>query len=300
MTTAVESVSSAVRRYVATVSDGAGPVPEVFDALGIYAVGGLEPGETVQRVACLRNPGPFGTSTAALAVLTDRALLIAQEGAPGQRLSLSDLDVRGVDVDHGPALDLFHAGTLQRISAAPVEGWDPALVRSELQHLVTSLRQAADAAKTPAPAAQSQAIPAQATPSQPIPSPAAAQEPATQAAPPSAPSYAAAVPSGAHAPSGEGYGKAKFVGDSAPVGGIPLSRLFNSICYIIAGIALVVMSQLAGFPGGGSMALAIVIGLGAVAYGAKIMMTRTSYWVSSWVYLLAFGAVAAMFGLLAK
>lgn len=304
MTTAVESVSSAVRRYVATVSDGAGPVPKVFDALGVYAVGGLEPGETVQRVACLRNPGPSGTGTATLALLTDRALLIAQEGAPGQRLPLSDLDVRGVDVDQGPALDLFHAGTLQRIAAAPVEGWNPALVRSELQDLVTSMRQAADAAKSPAPAGQSQAIPAQATPSQPIPLPAPAQEPATQAAPPPAPapipSYAAAVPSGAHAASGEGYGKAKFVGDAAPVGGIPLSRLFNSICYIIAGIALVVMSQLAGFPGGGSMALAIVIGLGAVAYGAKIMMTRTSYWVSSWVYLLAFGAVAAMFGLLAK
>lgn len=84
------------------------------------------------------------------------------------------------------------------------------------------------------------------------------------------------------------------------VGGIPLPRFFNSICYIIAGGALVVMSQLAGFPGDGSTALAIVIGLGAVAYGAKIMMTRTSYWVGSWVYLLAFGSVAAMFGLLAK
>jgi hypothetical protein len=279
MTTAVESVSSAVRRYVAAVSGGAGAVPEVFDALANYVVGGLQPDETVLRVACLRNLRPDGTTTAALAVLTDRALLLAEEGVPGQRLPVADLDVMGMDTDHGPALDLVHAGTLQRIVAAPVDGWDPALVRAELQELVAAMTDAPDAVQAALPPAQ--------------PEPAASPLPA-------APPAAEPVPSGAHAASDAEYGKARFVGDAAPVGGIPLSRLFNAICYIIAGIALVVMSQLAGFPGGGSMALAIVIGLAAIAYGAKIMLTRTSYWVSSWVYLLAFGSVAAMFGFLAK
>lgn len=46
------------------------------------------------------------------------------------------------------------------------------------------------------------------------------------------------------------------------------SRLFNLACYVIAGTALVVMSQLAGFPDRGSMALAIVFGLAAIADGA--------------------------------
>jgi hypothetical protein len=279
MTTAVESVSSAVRRYVATVSRGTAPVPDVFEALADYVVGGLQPDENVLRVVCLRNPRPDGTTTAALAVLTDRALLLAEEGAPGQRLPVADLDVMGMDTDHGPALDLFHAGTLQRIVAAPVDGWDPALVRAELQELVTAM--------TTAP----HAVAAATTPAE--PEPAASPLPiATAAAQP--------VPSGAHVAPDAGYGKARFVGDAAPVGGIPLSRLFNAICYIIAGIALVVMSQLAGFPGGGSMALAIVAGLGAIAYGAKIMMTRTSYWVTSWVYVLAIGSVVAMFSFLAK
>lgn len=108
----------------------------------------------------------------------------------------------------------------------------------------------------------------------------------------------APVPSGATA--APGYGKAKFVGDAAPVGGIPLSRILNSLCYVIAGIALLVMSGQPGFPGGGSMAVAILLGIGAILYGGKILLTRTSYWVSSWVYILAIGAVAAMFGLLSS
>ena len=62
-------------------------------------------------------------------------------------------------------------------------------------------------------------------------------------------------------------------GDAAPVAGIPLCRLFNSGCYVIAGIALLVMSRLAGFPGGRSMALAIVIGLGATAPASRHCVT---------------------------
>ena len=287
MTTAVESVSSAVRGYVIAVSGGAGAVPGVFEALAQYAVGGLERGETVLRVACLRNPHANGTTTAAgLAVLTDRAVLLAEEGVPGQRIPLSDInDVRGIDVDHGgeryPALDVFSAGGHHRVVAAPVYGWTYELARTELQAFTTTLSRAADRVRVEMrPPVDQQTASALPIPDY-HPSP---------AAPP--------TPSGAT--SAEEYGKARFVGDAAPIGGIPLSRLFNSICYVIAGIALLVMSQLPDFPSGGSMALAVVIGLGSIAYGAKIALTRTSYWVSSWVYLLAFGSVAAMFGLLAK
>ena len=77
MTTAVEDLSSAVRRYVASVSGGAGAVPEVFEALAQYVVGGLRPDETVVRVVCLRNARPGAAPTAVLAVLTDQALLLA-------------------------------------------------------------------------------------------------------------------------------------------------------------------------------------------------------------------------------
>jgi hypothetical protein len=279
MTTAVENVSSAVRRYVAAVSGGAGTVPDVFDALARYLVGGLEPDEAVLRVACLRNAGPGGTTTAALVVLTDRAVLLAEEGAAGQRIALADLDgVQAVDVDQCPGLDLFHGGTTHRIVAAPVDGWNSDVVRTELQELVTT---------TTAIAGRARAVPPPAVPQ--------------QAVVPVSPFEPEPVRSGATGALEDiGYGKARFVGDAAPVGGIPLSRLFNSICYVIAGIALVVMSQLPGFPGGGSMALAIVIGLLAIAYGAKIALTRTSYWVSSWVYVLAFGSVAAMVGFLSQ
>jgi hypothetical protein len=73
-------------------------VPGVFDALGQYVVGGLQPGETVLRVACLRNPRPDGTTAAAITVLTDRAVLLAEEDVPGQRIARSDIShARGVD-----------------------------------------------------------------------------------------------------------------------------------------------------------------------------------------------------------
>ena len=289
MTTAVESVSTAVRGYVASVSGGVGTLPDVFDALARYVVGGLEPGESVLRVECLRNPRPNGTA-AALAVLTDRAVLLAEEGVAGQRISLSDIsDVRGVDVEYGgvhhPALDLFHAGGHDRIVAAPVDAWNYELARSEMQTFLTTMSESANRLESRQPTAVEQA---------PVATSPVSGHPVA-AAPPAAPGDAARGGSGSTA-----YGQARFVGDAAPVGGIPLSRLFNAICYVIAGIALVVMSQLPGFPGGGSMALAIVIGLGSIAYGAKIVLTRSSYWVSSWVYLLAFGSVAAMFGFLAK
>ena len=285
MTTAVENVSSAVRGYVAAVSGGGSTVPEIFGLLGQYVVGGLEPGEAVLRVECLRSTRPDGTTAAGLAVLTDRAVLLAEEGVPGQRIPLLDItDVRGANVegDGGrPTLDLFFVGGHQRIVAASVDGWNPELARAEIQAFVAMLMAQTERVRAAhRPVAEPQPVPA--APVHEYPEP------------------AAGVPQPSGATSAAQYGQARFVGDAAPIGGIPLSRLFNAICYAIAGIALLVISAQPDLPGGGSMALAVAIGLGAIAYGAKILLTRTSYWVSSWVYLLAFGAVAAMFGVLAN
>jgi hypothetical protein len=81
------------------------------------------------------------------------------------------------------------------------------------------------------------------------------------------------------------HGGARFVGDAAPVAA--LSRFFNAACYIVTGIAL--------FVGSGQVSdnawIAVLLGFVGVGYGLKILMTRTSYWVSSIIYLLPFAAV---------
>jgi hypothetical protein len=92
------------------------------------------------------------------------------------------------------------------------------------------------------------------------------------------------------------FGEARFVGDARPIGGIPLSRIFNAVCYVIAGIALLVMSAQPSVP----TAAPLVIGLLGIAYGVKILVTRSSYWVSSVVYVVAIGAVVAMFATLGR
>lgn len=63
--------------------------------------------------------------------------------------------------------------------------------------------------------------------------------------------------------------------------------MLNALCYFITGIASFVVSTQ---PGAGK-GWPIVIGIGAILYGAKILCTRTSYWVSSAVYLTAIVSV---------
>jgi hypothetical protein len=83
-------------------------------------------------------------------------------------------------------------------------------------------------------------------------------------------------------------GEARFVGD-AEVAGISISRFLNAMCYLITGIALIV----AGLSGetGGTLVGALVLGVGLILYGAKVLLTRSSYWVSSVIYLIPVFAV---------
>lgn len=97
------------------------------------------------------------------------------------------------------------------------------------------------------------------------------------------------------APSTSPMGEARFVGSAMPLGGVPISRLLNAACYIIAGIASLILSsqpQVGGW--------AVALGLAAIAYGIKIVITKTSYWVSSAVYVVAIFSVLAAMGALTQ
>lgn len=83
------------------------------------------------------------------------------------------------------------------------------------------------------------------------------------------------------------YGQARFVGDAAPVAGIPISRMLNALCYIVTGIALFIVAG----QGVSSAWVAVLIGIGAIGYGLKILLTRSSYWITSIVYLAPIAAI---------
>lgn len=84
----------------------------------------------------------------------------------------------------------------------------------------------------------------------------------------------------------------KFVGD-VPVGGRSLGRIIDAACYIITGVAsLIIGSQMHG-----SWVL-WPLGLGVAAYGGKIFLTEGSYWVSYLVYAVAALSVLWVLGLL--
>lgn len=94
----------------------------------------------------------------------------------------------------------------------------------------------------------------------------------------------AAGPSSTAAPA---YGQAKLVGDATPFGGMPISRMLNGLCYIVTGIALFVAAG----QGAPSAWIAVLIGLGALGYGLKILLTRSSYWITTVVYLAPIFAI---------
>jgi hypothetical protein len=77
---------------------------------------------------------------------------------------------------------------------------------------------------------------------------------------------------------------------------MPLSRILNALCYVVAGIAMIVISAQPRIP----VAAPLLIGLAFIAYGIKIAVTRGSYWMASFIYVLAIGAVLAMFGVLSR
>lgn len=85
----------------------------------------------------------------------------------------------------------------------------------------------------------------------------------------------------------------KWVGDADVGGGVSLSRFLNSAVYVIAGISFMVF---AGKVEGGMTPGAAALGLAFLAYGIKIFVTRSSYWVSAIVYFVAVLGVAAAFG----
>ena len=91
-------------------------------------------------------------------------------------------------------------------------------------------------------------------------------------------------------------GGARYVGDAAPIAGVPLSRILNAACYIISGIASLAVSTQSGMP---TLSL-VLFGLAAIGYGVKIVVTRGSYWVSSVVYVVAVFAVVGVFGVFAQ
>lgn len=154
MTTAVETVSAEIRRYAATITGGATEVPHSLQVLAQFVVGGLQQGESVLRAVGLRNPDAHWIAHDGIAVLTDRAVLLAEdEGPRGQRVSLWDIvRVSGVAVDHGgtqyPALEIFCGRVRYRIVAAPVDGWSYELARTELQEFGSAITAAAVQAKT--------------------------------------------------------------------------------------------------------------------------------------------------------
>jgi hypothetical protein len=89
------------------------------------------------------------------------------------------------------------------------------------------------------------------------------------------------------APATPDHGGARFVGDAAPVAGIPLSRIFDAACYVVTGIAMFVAAG----HGIDQAWIPVLLGLAGVGYGLKILVTRSSYWVSSVVYVLPVLAV---------
>jgi hypothetical protein len=113
---------------------------------------------------------------------------------------------------------------------------------------------------------------------------------------PREPQQTAGTPYPPQAQAAPAYGSSKFVGDAQPFGGMPLSRIWNAACYVVAGIALLVISAQPGIP----VVAPLIIGLAFIAYGINIAVTRGSYWIASIVYVLAIGAVLAMPGLLSR
>ena len=81
----------------------------------------------------------------------------------------------------------------------------------------------------------------------------------------------------------------RFIGD-ADLGGISVRQGIDSLAYVIAGIAMIVFGvSEEGSPWG------IALGIAAILYGGWVLVAE-SYWVSTFIYLIAILAVVAAFG----
>ncbi len=84
----------------------------------------------------------------------------------------------------------------------------------------------------------------------------------------------------------------RYVGD-AGIGDLwSVRQVFDAACWIIAGIAMIVLAVQPETSSG----WVVVIGIAGVLYGLRILFGGGSYWVSSWVYVIAFFAVVFSFG----
>lgn len=80
----------------------------------------------------------------------------------------------------------------------------------------------------------------------------------------------------------------RYVGD-ANLGGIKLRQGIDCLAYVIAGIAMIVFGVSEDGSGWG-----VALGIAAILYGGWILIAE-SYWVSTFIYLIAILAVVAAF-----
>lgn len=116
------------------------------------------------------------------------------------------------------------------------------------------------------------------------PPPAQPSIPASEAAPAvptqsPAPDVAAETPQQAQSRSA---GQGPQVAIPRPTAPLSIGRGFNALCYIATGLFLFV----AGFASLSRFWYGPLIGLAVAAYGMKILLTRSSYWITWYIYLL--------------
>jgi hypothetical protein len=89
---------------------------------------------------------------------------------------------------------------------------------------------------------------------------------------------------------------------TAQIGDMSIRRLFDAACYLIAGIAFLVLPVVANedtaSSEGTNLGWIAFFGVGAILYGLKIALTRTSYWVSTLIYLVAVLSVGGVLSLM--
>jgi hypothetical protein len=61
---------------------------------------------------------------------------------------------------------------------------------------------------------------------------------------------------------------------------VSLGRYFNAACYIVSGAVVV------GTPAGRSDTVILLLGILALLYGLYVALTRRTYWVSSFTYIV--------------
>jgi hypothetical protein len=74
-------------------------------------------------------------------------------------------------------------------------------------------------------------------------------------------------------------------------GGTSAGRVFNGLCYVGTGVAVAIAAAV----GAGGPWFIWLAALFLVGYGVKILVTRTSYWINTVIYLLPVFAVAYLF-----